>query len=453
MLISTSPQRPGDVVVEVTPATAADVERAAVVARAAQRRWAADPGARAVTLARAADAVERAAGDLADLVVREVGKPVTEARGEVARAVAILRYHAQQALDPVGETFGAAGAVLSFTTRRPRGIAGLVTPWNFPLAIPLWKAAPALAAGNAVLLKPSEEATASALRLAEVLAPVLPAGLFTVLPGGVETGRAVTGVADVVSFTGSTAVGRQVVRDATERGVRVQAEMGGQNPAVVLPDADPGVAAASIAAAVAGFAGQKCTATKRVLVVGDAAAFTEALVAAVEALGFGDPADAGVAVGPVVTAAARDAVLDAARSAVAAGGRVVTGGDAPDGDGWFVRPTVVDGLPPDHRLECDEVFGPICAVSSVSSVDAAVERANAVRYGLVGAVYGRDLGSVLDVSHRLDAGMVKVNAPTTGVDFWTPFGGVKESGHGGKEQGKAAVDVYTTTHTVTVAAG
>ena len=453
MLTSTSPQRPDDVVVSVPATSAADVDKAAAVARDAQAGWSADPGPRAVALNRAADVVERAAGELTDLVVREVGKPVTEARGEVARSVAILRYHAQQALDPSGETFGAAGSALSFTTRRPRGVAGLVTPWNFPLAIPLWKAAPALATGNAVLLKPSEESTACALRLGELLAGVLPDGVFAVLPGGTETGRAVTAAADVVSFTGSTAVGRQVVHDATSRGVRVQAEMGGQNPAIVLPDADVQAAAASVAAAVAGFAGQKCTATKRVLVVGDASAFTEALVAAVQALRVGDPAEADVAVGPVITDAARSRVLEAAESAREAGGRVVTGGTAPGGAGWFVTPTVVDGLPADHLLERDEVFGPICTIASVPTLDAAIGRANDVRYGLVGALYGRDLGAVLAAAGRLDSGMIKINAPTTGVDFWTPFGGVKESGHGGKEQGKAAVDVFTTTHTVTVAAG
>lgn len=453
MLISTSPQHPADVVVSVAAATTADVEAATTAARCAQHGWAADPGPRASALTRAANAVEQAADELADLVVREVGKPVTEARGEVARSVAILRYHAEQALDPVGDTYAAPGRGLSFTTRRPRGVAGLVTPWNFPLAIPLWKAAPALAAGNAVLLKPSEEATACALRLGELLAPALPEGLFAVLPGGVETGRAVTGVADVVSFTGSTAVGNELVLDATARGVRVQAETGGQNPAIVLPDADMEAAAASIAAAVAGYAGQKCTATKRVLVVGDATAFTAALVAAVEALRVGDPASPDVAVGPVITAAARDRVVEAARSASAAGGRVLTGGTAPDRDGWFVTPALVEGLPADHLLECDEVFGPICTVAGVPTLGDALACANAVRFGLVGAVYSRDLGAALEVTARLDAGMIKVNAPTTGVDFWTPFGGLKASGHGGKEQGKAAVDVFTTTHTVTVAAG
>jgi acyl-CoA reductase-like NAD-dependent aldehyde dehydrogenase len=202
---------------------------------------------------------------------------------------------------------------------------------------------------------------------------------------------------------------------------------------------------------VAGYAGQKCTATKRIIVVGDSAAFTDALVAAIEKLPIGDPADAATVVGPVIAPDARDRVVAAAASAKAAGGRVITGGGALDRDGWFVASTVVDSLPADHQLECDEVFGPICAVSSVGSVDEAITRANSVRYGLVGGVYTRDLNAALAVSSQLATGLIKVNAPTTGVDFYLPFGGVKDSSYGSKEQGKAAVELYTSSHTVTIA--
>ncbi len=454
MIISTSPQRPDDIVVSVPAGTPAEVRSAAETARKAQPEWLdAGAAARAAALGRAADAVQDAAAELADLAVREVGKPLAEARGEIARSVSILRYYAQQPFEEMGAVHSPSGTGLLFTTRRPRGVAGLITPWNFPFAIPLWKAAPALAYGNAVLLKPAEPASGCALRLHDLLAQVLPAGLFTVLPGGSDTGRAVADEADVLSFTGSTAVGRTVVAAAAQRGVAVQAEMGGQNPAIVLPDADLAATARSIAAAVAGFAGQKCTATKRVLVVGDPAPFTEALLAAVRGLAVGDPAREDVTVGPVIDAAARDRVLAAAESAGSAGGRVLTGG-VPVGDaGWFVAPTVVAGLPADHPLECDEVFGPICSLSAVGSLDEAISRANSVQQGLVAALYTRDLGGALAAVHRLEAGMIKVNAPTTGVDFYLPFGGIKASGYGTKEQGRAAVDLYTSVHTVTVEGG
>ncbi len=454
MITSTSPQRPDDVVVSVAATEPGAVRLAAEAARKAQRDWA-DAGAagRARALGQAADAVQAATDELAALAVREVGKPLAEARGEIARSVSILRYYAQQPFDEIGAMHNPSGAGLLFTARRPRGVAGLITPWNFPFAIPLWKAAPALAYGNAVLLKPAEPATACALRLSELLTPFLPAGLFTVLAGGADTGRAVVDEADVVSFTGSTAVGRTIVAAAAGQGTPVQAEMGGQNPAIVLADADVDSAARSIASAVAGYAGQKCTATKRVIVVGEAAGFVDALVDAVRALAVGDPAREDVTVGPVIDAAARDRVLDAAASVAAAGGRLLTGGTKAGDDGWFVTPAIADGLAADHLLECDEVFGPICSVSRAASLEQAVSRANAVPHGLVAALYTRDLASALDAVNRLDAGLIKVNAPTTGVDFYLPFGGAKASGYGVKEQGKAALDMFTSVHTVTVEAG
>jgi aldehyde dehydrogenase (NAD+) len=452
VITSISPQQPKDVVVEVPESSAEDVREAFRAARSAQASWAGGPAAaRATALAAAADAVAAATDELTDLVVREVGKPLGEARGEVARSVAILRYYAQQVFDPIGAVHEPSAQGLLFTQRRPLGVAGLITPWNFPLAIPLWKAAPALAFGNAVVLKPAPEATACALRLAELLAPVLPEGILQVVPGDAEAGRAVVAEADVVSFTGSTQAGRTVARAATERGVPVQAEMGGQNPAIVLPDADLDAAAAQIAGAAMGFAGQKCTATKRVIVVGDPAPFRDAFVAAVEAMQVGDPADAGVTVGPVIDEEARRRVTDVARDAVDAGGRVLTGGADADRDGWFVAPTVVEGVPADHTLACDEVFGPICLLQPAADLDEAVTLANGVPHGLAAGLYTRDLTSSLQAAQRLEAGLVKVNAPTSGVDFYLPFGGEKASSLGLREQGKAAQEFYTSVHTVTVA--
>jgi acyl-CoA reductase-like NAD-dependent aldehyde dehydrogenase len=384
-------------------------------------------------------------------MVREVGKPVTEAGAEVGRAVGILRYYAQQALDPDGETYpGASPASLLLSRRRPRGVAGLITPWNFPVAIPLWKAAPALAFGNAVLLKPSPDATALALRLAELLAPALPDGLFQVVPGGAETGGAILDRVDCMSFTGSVPVGRQVAVAATVRGIPSQAEMGGLNASIVLADAEPGRAATVIAGAAMGYAGQKCTATSRAIVVGDPGPFTEALVAAVEGLAVGDPADDRTVVGPVITDQARRRVIEAAEQAVAAGGRLLTGGKALDGDGWFVAPTLVDGLEPDARLAQEEVFGPIAVVLAVANEEEAVRVANGVRYGLVGSVFTRDLDRALRLTERLDTGLIRVNAPTSGVDFLAPFGGEKDSSYGPREQGKAARDLYTSTRTITI---
>jgi acyl-CoA reductase-like NAD-dependent aldehyde dehydrogenase len=452
MIRSFSPQAPDDLVVEVPATVPGQVQEAVARGRAAQRGWARGSVAdRANALAAAADAVAAAGAELADLMVREVGKPLTESRGEVARSVAILRYYAQQVFDPVGAVHEPSLTGLLYTRRRPLGVAGLITPWNFPLAIPLWKAAPAMAFGNAVVVKPAPQATAVALRLAELLADSVPEGLFAVLPGDVETGRAVVESADVVSFTGSTVAGRAVAAAATARGIPVQAEMGGQNPAVVLPDADLASTAAQIAAAAMGFAGQKCTATKRVIVVGDPAQFRDALVVAVEGLAVGDPADAATAVGPVIEEAARDRIVRSAEDAVSAGGRLLTGGKELGLPGWFVGPTLLEDVPLDHTLACEEVFGPIVTLHTVGTLREAVDLANGVEQGLAAGVHTRDLSAALAVSDELEAGLVKVNAPTTGVDFYLPFGGEKASSLGLREQGKAAQDFYTSVHTVTLA--
>jgi aldehyde dehydrogenase (NAD+) len=454
VVTSVSPQAPDDVVVEVPETSVADVVKAAGAARAAQREWWRAPApARAAALGAAAAALKARADEAATLVIREVGKPRVEAVGEVGRAVAILEYYAQAAYAPLGSTLPASLPGLLYTERRPHGVAGLVTPWNFPLAIPLWKAAPALAAGNAVLLKPSPDATASALWLADLLAGVLPADLFRVLPGGAETGTAICDAADVVSFTGSVGVGRQVVARAAQRGVHVQAEMGGQNAAIVLHDADPGVAAAQIAGAAMGFAGQKCTATRRVVVVGGeqrAAAVIEALVAAVQGLQPGDPSQAGVLVGPVIAPAARSRVLDATAAVTAAGGRVLAGGTAVDRDGWFVTPTLLDGIAADHPVATTETFGPMAVVQRAADVAEAVALAEGVDFGLVTSVHGRDMGEILEVVRGVQTGMVKVNAPTTGVDFWAPFGGERDSSYGQREQGLAALDFYSSVRTITL---
>jgi aldehyde dehydrogenase (NAD+) len=451
---SRSPQDQSEVVVEAPAADRGTVVDAFDVARAAARGWSRSALARADALAAAAEALQAAQSDVIDLIVREVGKPLTEATQEHARSVRILRYHAQAALDADGETYPAAPPADSRTLllgrRRPRGVAGLITPWNFPFAIPLWKAAPALAYGNTVVLKPASDAIGCGLRLAEILAASLPEGVFNVVTGPGEAGRAVVDLADVVSFTGSTAVGLGVAQQAAVRGIPSQCEMGGLNASIVLPDADVASAAKVIAGAAMGYAGQKCTATSRVIVVGDSAPVTDALVAAVEGLATGDPADASTVVGPVINPPARDEIVAAARQATGDGGRVATGGRALDGPGLFVTPTVVDGQTPDAALAREEVFGPIVTVLRADSSEQAVAISNGVPYGLVTSIFTRDLDAVLDVVDRVDAGMIRINQPTSGVDFHAPFGGEKQSSIGPREQGKAAREHYTSTHTITI---
>lgn len=454
LIQSRSPQNPDDVVAEHAPVPPHRVADLAARARVAQAEWRREgPAGRASALRVAAERLRARADATADLIVREVGKPVAEARAEVGRAAAILDYYAQSCFAATGDllppSLPADQPGLLYTERRPRGVAGLVTPWNFPVAIPLWKAAPALATGNAVLLKPSPEALACAEAVGRLFDGLLPDGLLHVLPGGAETGQAVIEAADVVSFTGSAAVGAEVAVAAARAGVPVQAEMGGQNAAVVLPDADLAATAAMLATAAMGYAGQKCTATRRIVVVGDPAPFTEALVAAVAALPCGDPARADVAVGPVITAVARDRVRDAVEAARAGGGRVLTPGG---GTGLFVAPVLLDRVDANHPVAREETFGPLATIFAVPDPATAVALVNDVRYGLVTSVHGRDIGVLLEAARGVDSGLIRVNAPTTGVDFHAPFGGEKASSHGPREQGTAALDFYTSTRTVTLAA-
>ncbi|MEU8527403.1 MULTISPECIES: aldehyde dehydrogenase family protein [Streptomyces] len=448
LITSHNPADPSDVILRIAAPGAFAVADAVERARAAQPSWLhGGAAARSTALAAVADAVDAAAAELAALAVREVGKPVTEARAEVARTSAIWRYYAQAPYEPVGAVHEpATGPGLLLTRRRPHGVAGLITPWNFPFAIPSWKAAPALAVGNTVVLKPAPEATACAVRLAEIVRQALPADVFTVVPGGATEGNALVSCADVVSFTGSTVVGRSVTRAATDRGVPVQAETGGLNAAIVLPDADMARAATHIAAAVAGYAGQKCTATSRVVAVGGALGpLRDALADALRAVTVGDPAAAATVSGPLIDRQARDRVVEAAE-----GLSVLSGGGPLDRSGWYAAPTLVEKVPPGHRLLHEEVFGPVAVLLPADDLAQAVRITNAVPYGLVTSVHTGDLSAVLHGLDALDTGMIRINAPSTGVDFHLPFGGTKHSSHGPREQGRAALDFYTSSRTYTI---
>ncbi|HEY3766517.1 MAG TPA: aldehyde dehydrogenase family protein [Gaiellales bacterium] len=454
-IVSLNPADPADRIGTFVPGGGIDVDRAVTAAAAAAPRYAALPAqARADALHRVAARVEARAAELADLIRREVGKPVLEARGEVARTAAILRYHAQAALDPDGDTFPSGdGRSLLLARRRPRGVVGLITPWNFPIAIPAWKLGPALAYGNACVWKPSPFAPACAEVLLECLAPELPEAVVQLVQGNGDAGAALVGHRGVaaVSFTGSVATGASVARAAVERGAAAQCEMGGQNASIVLADADIEFAAATIAVAAMGYAGQKCTATSRVICA-DAvyAPMRDALAAAVAGLRVEDPADEACKVGPLISPQARDAAVAAVARGVEAGGRLVAGGSALDSAGNYLAPALVEVADATAELAQEEVFAPVCAVMRAADADAAVALANGVRHGLATAVFTRDLDRMLDLVNRIDTGLVRINQPTSGVDLHTPFGGEKASGLGPREQGKAAREFYTSLRTVLI---
>ena len=375
----------------------------------------------------------------------------------MGRCIVILRYYAGDAVRAMGEVVPpqAAGA-LQFTLREPLGVVALITPWNFPLAIPLWKAAPALAFGNTVVLKPSEQAPWVAILLAETAhAAGLPAGVFNVLlGGGPDVGEALLRAPEVrgVSFTGSAAVGARVAAIAAERNIRYQTEMGGKNVVLVMPDADLDLAAKLTAAGAMRYAGQKCTATSRAVVARQVEdAFLDKLKAQVDGMMLGPVTDPAAVVGPVISAASRDRIWSALASTK---GEVVCGGSERTGvtflRGFFVTPTVVRGVDPGAPLAQEELFGPVLAVLSVDGLDEALAVANRSRYGLSASLFTRDIGAALRYIQQIDVGLVRINGDTTGVDPHAPFGGMKGSSSGSREQGSAAREFYTETKTVQV---
>jgi alpha-ketoglutaric semialdehyde dehydrogenase len=452
---SVNPSDARDVVAFVPEGDAADANNAIQAAAEALAGWRRRTGpARAELLYRWSAVMDERREELAQAIAREVGKPIGEARGEVARCVVILRYYAGEAVRSVGEVVPAqAEGMLQFTLREPLGVVALITPWNFPAAIPLWKAAPALAFGNTVVLKPAEQSSHVAVLLAETAAAAgLPAGAFNVVLGtGARVGAALLEHEQVrgVSFTGSTGVGAQVAAVCSRRNIRYQTEMGGKNVVIVLGDADLDLAARLTASGAMRFAGQKCTATSRVVVAREIEEqFIERVQEQVSALPLGPVTDPACAVGPLITAAARDRVLNAIAGAGA------TAPPAPDGalaHGYFVQPAILRDVDPDASVAQDELFGPVLATLTARDVDEAIALANRTRYGLSAALFTRDIGAALDFVQRIEVGLVRINGDTTGVDPHAPFGGMKASSSGSREQGGAAREFYTDIKTVQIA--
>lgn len=452
---SVNPTHPSDTVAQVPCGSGEEVLRATNVAAEAGASWASLSGPqRAEHLYRWAEAIQARSSEMAEAVVREVGKPIGEARGEVARCVAILRYYAGEAVRSHGEVIPAqAASHVQYSLHVPLGVVALITPWNFPVAIPLWKAAPALAFGNTVVLKPAEQASYCALLLAETAhAAGMPPGTFNVLFGkGSVIGDALLTAPEVraVSFTGSDSTGMRIAKTAAARNIRYQTEMGGKNVGIVLGDADLKQAAALVAGGAMRFAGQKCTATSRAVVVRSVKeAFLAELSAAVEALPVGDPAELATAVGPVISAQAQEGLEAAIASA--AGRKVLQGLPSGLPDGYFVGPTVLADVPIDSEVAQEELFGPVLAVIDAEDFDDAIELANQTRFGLSASLFTRDLSSALAYCRRIEAGLVRVNGDTTGVDPHAPFGGVKGSSSGTREQGSAAREFYTEIKTVQI---
>jgi len=451
-LLTNNPSNPSEVVAQAIPIDSKGIETAILAAQAAQLKWAALSGpARAEFLNRWADQISALSADMANAVAKEVGKPIGEAKGEVGRCIAILRYFAGDCVRESGDVIpGLASTSLQYSLRVPLGVVGLITPWNFPVAIPLWKAAPALACGNTVILKPAETSVYCATLLAEAAkAAGLPEGVFNVLLGdGPVIGKALieSPIVKAISFTGSARVGAIVAEGCAARNKKFQTEMGGKNAGIVLPDADLKQAAVLVAGGAMRFAGQKCTATSRVIVHKDViTAFNAELVAAIQSLRVCDALEADCAVGPVITETSQQKILKAIQN----GGKPTYQGSVPP-TGYFVPHSVFGDVDPANSLAQDEFFGPVLATITANDLDHAIEIANGVPYGLSASLFTKDIASAFQYIRRIEAGLVRVNADTTGVDPHAPFGGVKGSSSGTREQGPAAKDFYTEIKTVQI---
>ncbi len=433
-------------------ATRSDAKRAVDAAVEAQSTWeSVSPHARGAYLRSAADNLEERFDELSRLVTREMGKCIGSAEGEVQRAIDLLNYYAEVARDKGGDAPPSAqDDTLTYTTREPLGTAAVVTPWNYPVAIPTWKIAPALVAGNTVVFKPASITPVVGAELVRAFDEAgLPDGVLNFVTGSGSTvgDEFVTSDdTDVVSFTGSYQVGRQVYEDAAMAGKRVQCEMGGKNPLIVDESGNIDRAVdLTIAGGLSGLAGQACTATSRAIVFEEVYdEYVDRLVAAVEDLTVGDPLQEGTDVGPKSHESNMEDDLSYIDVGQKEGATLAAGGARLDREGYFVEPTVFTDVEPDMRIAQEEIFGPVIAVLRVSDYEEAIEVANGVEYGLSASLCTNRLDHAKEFVQDIETGVVKVNQTSTGVEMQMPFGGRKNSStETFKEQGRQALDFYT----------
>ena len=457
--VNTCPADTSYVIGSTAMSGAEEANAAIAAAKAASKGWAATPApARGQTLFKLVRLLERDLEKLATILALEEGKLLGEARGEVLKAIRYVEFAAGDARRMSGQCVASElPGTMAFTIWRPLGVVGLITPWNFPVCIPLWKMAPALAAGNTVVLKPAPETPACGHLIGELcLEAGFPPGVVNVVQGDAAPARAIIDHPDVaaISFTGSTEIGLIVEARCGALHKRVQCEMGGKNPILVLEDADVELAAGAAALGAFGSTGQRCTATSRAIVLeGIADAFVEQLAVLAANVRPGHPLDPKSTMGPSISARQLDKVLSYMGVGQSEGRLVCGGGRAEAGDlakGYFPAPTIFDHVDGAARIATEEIFGPVLSIIRVKSVEQAIAVANAVPYGLTGSVFTRDLSHAFQVIEHLDAGITHVNNPTVGGEAHLPFGGLKNTGTGPKEMGPDAWRFFAEDKTVYV---
>ena len=446
-----------DVLAEFPAATAEDVRRAIDAAQAAFRTWKKTPGPeRGRVIWRAADIARQRADEIARTLTREEGKIFKEAKGEVLKGISLLEFYAGEGFRMHGKTLPSeARDTFTYTIRRPLGVVGLIAPWNFPWAIPVWKSAPALAAGNTVVFKPAELTPATASLMAEIYEEAgLPPGVFNMVVGsGSVVGEAIVNspVVRAVSFTGSNEIGGALYVKAASRGAKVTCEMGGKNAVIVMPDADLDKAAVAIHGGAFGSTGQRCPATSRVIAMPDVKdALVERLVEQARKIKIGSGLDENVDMGPAVDEKQWKTDLDYIELGKREGARLVLGGKRPEHltNGYFVEPTIFDNVTPGMRIFREEIFGPVLSVSVAKNLEEALRFANSVEYGLTSSIFTENIDTIMHFVEEVETGMVHVNEPTIGGEAQLPFGGTKSTGVGEREMAEEGLNFFTELKTV-----
>ena len=452
--VNINPANIKDIIGTVKLSTREEARGAVEAAYNAFRDWKNTPApTRGRIVMKAARLLEDNKEELAQILTREEGKTIGESRGELQRSINVAEFCAGEARRLNGETIQSElPANFAYTIKEPHGVVALITPWNFPVAIPIWKIAPALVAGNTIVFKPAESTPATAVRIVELFEEAgLPQGVLNMILGaGAEVGDEIANhpAVKAISFTGSTATGLKLYAQVAGRGVKVQCEMGGKNPVVVMEDCDMDLAVESTAQGAFGSTGQRCTATSRAVVVDKIAdEFVRKIVERAQKMRIGDGAVSNTEMGPIVDEKQFRNVLKYIDIGREDGAEMLCGGKRASGDGlengYFVEPTVFDRVTPDMRIAQEEIFGPILSVLRVKDFDEAMIAANDSQYGLTSSIFTTDPNLIFRFVGEIETGMTHINSPTTGGEAHIPFGGVKMTGIGAREQGSTALDFYT----------
>ncbi|MGA8035760.1 MAG: aldehyde dehydrogenase family protein [Candidatus Acidiferrales bacterium] len=453
-----NPANQDEIIARIALSTRQEMKEAIVAAKAAYPSWRNTPApTRGKILFTAARMMQDQKEELARLLTREEGKALKDSLGEVQRAINILEYSAGEARRLTGETLPSElPKNFTYTIKQPLGVVGLITPWNFPIAIPIWKLAPALVCGNTVVLKPAELTALCALRLAEIFTEAgLPKGVLNVVLGAGESvgDELVTNPhVQAISFTGSTLIGQKIYIAGAASQKKIQCEMGGKNAVVILKDADLQLALDAVVSGAFASTGQRCTATSRVIIEESVAdEFVAALVERAKKFKVGDGLDTSNDMGPSVDESQMNTVLrfidiGNKESKLLCGGERLTGSS--HANGYFVAPTVFDHVPQSSRIAQEEIFGPVLSVIRVRNFDEALAAANGVRFGLSSSIYSTDSNKIFEFVEKIETGMTHVNSPTVGGEAHVPFGGAKASSIGPHEVGHSAIEFYTETKIV-----